>query len=202
MEDLSLLEGGRIDRGSLFTLRNREVAWDNIRGRLVAVDGERVKIREREGGGCIFYDESGRACTIYAHRPAQCAALNCWDPAEFEEVYRRPRLTRADIVSQGALLGLIEEHERRCGHDTLEQHVRGIAAKGDEALQAVLEMLRFDFHLRPLAREKLGIPPQEMDFLFGRPLVRTISRFGLEVIREPGGTFLLTTLPRGEGVEG
>ena len=58
----------------------------------------------------------------------------------------------------------------------------------------VLQLLKYDYDLRVLAYEKLGIDPEKMDFLFGRPLVETIAMFGLQVKKEPDGTFFLTLL--------
>jgi len=53
----------------------------------------------------------------------------------------------------------------------------------------LLEILRYDYELRPFISKKLGLPSDEMDFIFGRPLIQTIMMFGLQVIREPDGSF-------------
>jgi Fe-S-cluster containining protein len=193
MEDLPLLETGIIPRKALFTIRKGEAVWDNIELRATVADREMIKIREREEGGkgCLFYDEAGKACTIYLHRPAQCSAMKCWDSSDFLKVHRSPKLERVHILSGGALT-LIAEHEKRCAYSTLNDLVARIRNEGEDPVHEILNMLRFDFHLRPLASNKLGIDGSEMDFLFGRPLIRTIRRHGLKVVQESEGGFLLT----------
>jgi len=196
MEDLPLLETGVLPRETLFTIRKGETAWDNIEQRIAAADREMIKIRERDGGkGCIFYEEADRSCSIYLQRPAQCRALKCWDTSDFQKVYSTPRLERRHLLSGGAL-SLIAEHEKRCDYDRLEDLVKRLRRDGEDAVQEILNMLRFDFHLRPLASERLGIDDLEMDFLFGSPMIRTIKRYGLTVIHQADGSFLLTSAPQ------
>jgi len=196
LQDLPLLEKDLIQRSALFTIRRGEWVWDNIGERLSVADREIVKIKGVDGdrGVCIFYDGPLKACTIYPYRPVQCRALKCWDTAEFMELFRAPKLARAGILPAGPLPGLVAEHERRCGYEVLEDLVERIPQEGEDAVKAVLEVLRFDFHIRPFVSEKLGINPDEMDFIFGRPMIRTISRFGLKVVLEPDGSFFLTTI--------
>ena len=162
----------------------------------MVTETELVKVREREGesGGCIFYDDPGKACTIYEHRPLQCAALKCWDTTEFLEVFQGPKLMRRQAIEDQVLLGLMEEHERRCGYALHEKLVGEIESKGEEAVEQILDLLKFDFHLRPFVADKLGLNPEEMDFFFGRPLTETIAMFGLQVVREPDGSFTLTKI--------
>jgi len=193
-EDLTLLEKDLIEKRTLFTVRKGEMVRDNIRGCLVVVDTEIVKVKEMEEGGCLLYDDLARACRIYPNRPVQCAALKCWDPREFEKVFKGAKIRRSDIVSDPVLLGLIQQHERRCSFERLESHVKRIQVEGERALGAILEFLRFDFEIRPFVSHKLGIPFEEMDLVFGRPLIKTITRFGLQVIRQPDGAFFLTIL--------
>jgi Fe-S-cluster containining protein len=152
-----------------------------------------IKVREKKGG-CIYYSEGEKACTIYHNRPAQCASLKCWDTKEFFELFQSPKLRRQEVIESGVLLGLIEEQDERCSYAALGDHVRRIPEDGEKALNKVLELLKFDFHLRPFLSRKLGLPVDEMDFFFGRPLTETIVMFGLKVERQPDGGFLLTTI--------
>jgi hypothetical protein len=172
---------------------------DNVRGGIVPADQEMIKVREMKGGGgtCSFYDGGKKACAIYEKRPAQCASLKCWDTAEFMELYQSPKLHRQDIVTNGVLLGLIEEQEKRCSYAALDLQVSRIPSEGDDAVEKILELLKFDHHLRPFLAQKLGLRIEEMDFFFGRPLTHTIVRFGLKVERQPDGGFFLTRLDSG-----
>ena len=198
--DLNLVAGGCLPREVLYTVRKGELVRDNIHDRLIPADQEMIKVREKKGG-CIFYAGEERACRIYENRPSQCAGLKCWDTAEFMEVYRSPKLQRHDVIEDGVLLGLIEEQEKRCSYATLYDHVSRIAKDGEKAVEAILELMRFDFHLRPFLSRKLGLRIEEMDFLFGTPLTETIIMFGLKVERQPDGGFFLTKLDWGKTEE-
>ncbi len=193
-EDISLLGDGRISNDSLYTIRAGELVWDNIFGEFKTVDNEIIKVRERPEGGCFYYEKRSSSCTIYEHRPIQCAAMACWDESEFLRVYDGPKAERQDIVHENMLLHLIEEHEERCSYLKLHKYARDIKEKGEEAVQGILELLKFDYHFRPFVSNRLGININNMDLFFGRPLVKTVEMFGLKVIREPDGSFLLTML--------
>ncbi|MBW1771841.1 MAG: YkgJ family cysteine cluster protein [Deltaproteobacteria bacterium] len=192
VEDLFLVKKGLVKRNHLYTIRKGEAVHDNVKGCVVNARIEMIKVREGEEGGCIFFEENGCACAIYENRPVQCSALQCWDTRDFLEVYEGPKLDRHSAVDNEILMGLIEGHEKRCAYETLEGQIRKIPAEGDKAIEEVLRMLQFDFELRPMVVEKLGLLPEEVDFFFGRPLVDTIGMFGLKVVREPDGSFLLT----------
>ena len=198
-EDLYLVKKGLIAKKDLYTIRKGELVKDIINEGLVVTKTELVKVRERkgEGEGCIFYDDPGKACTIYEHRPLQCAALKCWDTTEFLKVFQGSKLMRKQAIEEQVLLGLMEEHERRCGYALLEKLVGEIESKGEEAVEQILDLLKFDYHLRPFVADKLGLDAEEMDFFFGRPLTETIAMFGLQVVQEPDGSFTLTTINNG-----
>jgi Fe-S-cluster containining protein len=195
MEDVSLVKDGFIEKYDLYTIRVGEPVRDNIENRLIITDRELVKIKEREEGvGCIYYNEDAKACRTYDHRPAQCAALACWDPSEFMRVYKRPRANRKAIIYDKVILALMNEHDKRCSYSGLDKYVRQIEQKGEEAVGKILEILKFDQYIRLFTSKKLGIDLSEMDFLFGRPLTQTITMFGLKVIKKSDGSFFLTVL--------
>jgi Fe-S-cluster containining protein len=154
-----------------------------------------TKVREKKGS-CVFYTAEEKSCSIYINRPAQCASLKCWDTAQFMELYQSPKLHRQDLIENGVLLGLIEEQEKRCSYALFSDYVRQIPENGEKAVEKILELLKFDFHLRPFLARKLGLRVEEMDFFFGRPLTETIVMFGLMVERQPDGGFLLTSLKK------
>jgi Fe-S-cluster containining protein len=197
VEDLALVGDGFLRAEHLYCIRKGELVRDNVRGGIVPVDQEMIKVREKKGS-CIFYTGEEKACTIYENRPAQCASLKCWDPSEFMELYQSPKLRRQDLIENGVLLGLIEEHERRCSYTLLHDDARQISSEGDNAVEKILELLKFDFHLRPFLAQKLELRLEEMDFFFGRPLTETIVMFGLKVERQQDGGFLLTKLDWGK----
>jgi Fe-S-cluster containining protein len=199
-EDLALVREGFIRIDHLYTIRKGELVRDNVRGGIVPADQEMIKVREKKGGrgSCLFYNDGEKACDIYEKRPAQCASLKCWDTTEFMELYQSPKLHRQDVIENGVLLGLIEEQEKRCSYAALHDPVRRIPVEGDKAVEKILELLKFDFHLRPFLAQKLELRLEEMDFFFGRPLTETIVMFGLKVERQQDGGFLLTKLDWGK----
>ena len=195
LTDAPLVYESVIKRSDLYSVRVGELVQDNIRDELKVTDTELIKVREKEsGGGCIFYDDAEKACTIYEHRPVQCKALACWDESEFMRVYAKPKAGRKEIIHDQTLLRLIDEHEKRCAYAQLDNCVKKIESDGEKAVEKILEILKFDHDIRCLIPEKLGVDSDEMDLILGRPLTETIIMFGLEVVRDPGGSFFLTVL--------
>ncbi len=194
-EDGSLLKRGSIQKRHLVTIRKGEGITDNILENMKPSHQEMIKLKEKKGigGGCIFFRDHDKSCTIYDHRPLQCAALKCWDTREFMRVYKTPKLLRRDVLEDDIISRLIEEHEKRCSYALLEGLVKEIRTQGETAVEALLDLLRFDYELRPFVAQKLGVDHAEMDFYFGRPLIETIPMFGLKVVHEEDGGFLLTT---------
>jgi Fe-S-cluster containining protein len=200
VSDISRVIEGPIKRSDLYTMRLGELVRDNIQGGLKRTEREIIKVRERkETGACIFYDDPGKQCTIYEHRPVQCAAMKCWDDAEFMRVYTEPKADRRDLIRNSQLLRLMGAHEEKCGYARLDRYVREIETSGERAVEEILGVLKFDHDIRLLVPEKLDVDADELDLIFGRPLTETIAMFGLKVVREPDGSFLLTlpdALPR------
>ncbi|MBC8466244.1 MAG: YkgJ family cysteine cluster protein [Deltaproteobacteria bacterium] len=193
--DAPLVYESVIKRSDLYSVRVGELVQDNIRDELKITDTELIKVREKEfGGGCIFYDDAEKACTIYGHRPAQCKALACWDESEFMRVYAEPKAGRKEIIRDQTLLRLIDEHEKRCAYAQLERYVKKIESDGEKAVENILQILKFDHDIRLLIPERLDTDSDEIDLVLGRPLTKTIAMFGLKIVREPDGSFLLTLL--------
>ncbi len=198
--DIPLVSKGLIPWSYLYTVRTGEPVWNNIDGKLEQTQQEIVKVREKTGkAGCLFYNDGQKACNIYDHRPIQCAAQACWDETEFLRVYAEPKATRQDIIRDESLVRLVSEHEKRCAYTALDRWVRRIETDGSQAIEKILALLRFDHDLRLMVPEKLGISPEELDFVFGRPLMDIISLFGLKLIKEKDGSFCLTLSDSDEG---
>lgn len=192
VQDISLIDSNTIPGNNLYTVRKDEFAWDPVKNRLINTPEEFLKINEK-GSSCVFYEEQNNSCTIYRNRPSQCSALKCWDTEGFMEIFNSPKLERKDIVDDGVLLGLIEEHEKRCSYSLLKQLIEDINSKGETVLKQILDILRFDHQMRPFVSGKLGLDPTHMNLYFGRPLTETIIMFGLKVEHKSDGSFLLTT---------
>ncbi len=188
-EDRHLVDEGLIPARCLFTLRQGELARDDIRGTLAPLATEIIKIKGRDGRWtCRFHDPRNRGCTIYDHRPMECRVLNCRDTREISTLYDTGRLTRQDLLATvEGLWGLIEAHERRCSYAELDHLVRQVDGEGRlNREEAILEIIRFDAHIRQLAVEKAGMDKRMLDFIFGRALSETMGMFGLKLAKVNG----------------
>ncbi len=195
-EDRHLVDSGRIPARCLFTIRRGELARDNVEDRLAPLTAEIIKIKGHSGRWtCHFYDRQSRGCGIYEHRPLECRALNCRDTRRIARVYASDRLTRRDLLSEvQGLWELIEEHEQRCGYDGLDKRVNeGLQGGRVKQEPAILEVIRYDAHIRQLAVEKAGLDARMLDFIFGRPLAETIRMFDLKLVKH-NGTYRLALI--------
>ncbi len=174
IEDRPLIDSGLIPASHLVTLRKGEVVHDAIRGCLLPLESEMIKIRgQRRIWTCIFFDTTGAACRIYEHRPVECRILKCWDTRDIQAVYGRNLLTRKELLSGiPALWHLIEDHDQRCSHMTARKFLD--PKSGAAAKKTLQEMIEYDRSIRVLVVEKAGIESNMLDFIFGRPLLETI----------------------------
>ena len=199
--DLPLLRDTIILREALYTLRVGEPVHDQVKGQVVLLDAECVKVRSKESAvdssaksepGCRFYlpDPSsvpqtapakasehpserptGR-CAIHETKPLECAALKCWNTAELARAAATPRLSRLDILgSDNALAELIRDHETHCSVANLLSHLQAPTPKSADLLR---QATAYDAALRDLLQEKAGTPPDHLPFLLGRPLAEVI----------------------------
>lgn len=181
IEDKALIEKGLILLKYLYTIREGELAYDNVKECLQPVTSDIIKIKGKKGSlTCVFLEEEQSRCEIYDHRPAECEALQCWDTRHIEEMYSKDRLTRRNLIS--GIKGpweLVEDHNERCSYLKLARLTKVFEAGKENAVrQQILDMVRYDSQLRTLILEKGGIDRDILDFLLGRPLSDTIRAFG------------------------
>ena len=74
-KDLKLIDKGDIERRILYTIRKGELVRDNVQGKMVIIDQEMIKLKEKLGdrGGCSLYNEREKACLKYEKRPIELA---------------------------------------------------------------------------------------------------------------------------------
>ena len=191
--DLPLLRDKIILREALYTLRVGEPVHDQVKGQVVLLDAECVKIRSKEPTvdssaksepDCRLYlpDHpspaaqssawaSGR-CAIHETKPLECAALKCWDTVELAKAAATPRLSRLDILGpDNALAELVRDHETHCSVADLLHHLQAPGLKSPDHLR---QAAGYDTALRDLLQEKAGFPPTHLPFLLGRPLSEVI----------------------------
>lgn len=186
--DRLLIESGTIPAKHLFTIRQGELAYDNVRGCLVPVASDIIKIKGKpDTWTCVYFEEAEKACAIYDDRPLECRALKCWDTRELEKIYAGRRLTRQDLVSKiEGLWDLIKEHQIRCNYEKIQNLIRELKTGSSTQTRRKLgEIIRYDTEIRRLVVADGGVDPEMLDFLFGRPLSATLQNLGIEVGR-PG----------------
>ena len=182
--DKALIDDGVIHSKYLYTIRKGEWAYDNVRQCLEPASSDIIKIKGKgDSWTCIFFDERKSVCTIYENRPLECRALKCWDTQELEDLYAEKRLTREDLISEiEGLWNLIKDHQQRCNYQTIQKLINAINSDpGDvKARLKLAEIMKFDTEIRNLVVSNAGLEPEILDFLFGRPLTRTIKQMGLK----------------------
>jgi len=184
IEDRMLIEKGKIPSKYLYTIRKGELAHDNVKGCLAPVDSDIIKFKgKKDGWTCIFFDEVKKGCTIYDDRPLECRALKCWDTRELEQIYANTRLTRTDLVSEvKGLWELIKEHQACCDYKKIQPLIKDLAgSKHNQARRKLLEIIRYDAEIRKLVVARGGLDPEMLDFLFGRPLTKTLENYGIKI---------------------
>lgn len=190
IEDQPLVAQGTIGLGFLYTLREGELALDNVAGGLCPVSDDIIKIRgQGHGWTCVFFDAAAKGCQIYANRPVECRVLECWDPGQLAAMYSRDRLTRRDLIAGiDGLWELVLDHAQRVPHGRIRQLLASAGPRGldPDASAALMAMVRYDLSLRAVLVEKGKARPAQLDFLFGRPLTQTMPPLGVTLTRSAG----------------
>jgi len=176
LEDKILIEKGIILSKYLYTIREGELFYDNIKECILPAVSDIIKIKgQKESWTCIFFNEKENECTVYDNRPIECRALKCWDTREIEKIYSKNRLTRKDLLSNveglwGLALTLFI--------DILKKE------KKDGALKDILDIIEYDAQIRELVVQKGGLDPEMTDFIFGRPITETIRIYGFKIKKQ------------------
>jgi Fe-S-cluster containining protein len=190
-----LIEKGVIPTRYLCTIRKGELANDNVRGGLMRVESDIIKIKGKNNSWvCIFFDGEEKICTIYNDRPLECRALKCWDTREIEQIYARNRLTRKDLISAiEGLWDLVEDHQERCDYEKIQKLIEGLAGSNRKnTRRELLEIIHYDAEIREMVVSKGGLEPGMLEFLFGRPLTKTLVNCGVK-IKKTGKKIILDT---------
>ena len=197
--DRDLIDNGVIPSRHLFTIRKGEFAYDNVKGGLVPVDSDIIKIKgKKDTWTCIFFDEENKQCSIYNDRPLECRALKCWDTRELEKLYARHRLTREDLIAEiEGLWDLVKDHQERCDYGKIGRLIHELEGPQQErARRDLIRIIQFDVEIRKLVVEKGGLDSEMLDFIFGRPLKETLPNYGIKIQQQGKKTILRRTIPK------
>jgi Fe-S-cluster containining protein len=188
-EDLELMRGA-IPWNQVYTLRQGEPVRSPFEDDLLFLLEERIKIREKNGiGECVFFDREADKCQIYDNRPIQCRAQACWDETPGKDLAKLPYLSRGDLFNGvELLLGLIGEHDRRCSFAELDKAFKQLEETKGSSVDEVLRVLAYEDHYRRFFAEKLNIPEDTLDLVFGRSFGELVPLFGFNVEEEADGS--------------
>jgi Fe-S-cluster containining protein len=205
LEDRELVDSGKIPLSHLLTFRQGEPVYDNVSGRIAPAVTDIIRIKSLHDGRteCVYYDPAKKGCHIYHHRPSECDALQCWDTRKIEAVYNCRRLTRRHLLCDVAgLWDLVTHHQERCDYAHIAELADRIRQRhqAEAAEKELLELVRFDGHLRDLTLARGNLEPGMLEFLFGRPLSFTIKLFQLKINRTGSGFGIEPTSGKGAQV--
>ena len=195
-EDFDLFRQDVLKPEHLITIRKDEHTYSHITETVEPATEELIKIREKDDSTtCMFYQSIAKECGIYESRPFQCRQQECWNPQSSENVTQGTPISREDLLKgAGSVWDVIERHEERCSHAELGRALSRLSATKGQTVDEVLELLRFDHHVRSVLTEKLNLDPVVLDFFLGRPLSQAIKVYGLKVEQYPDGSFLLSPI--------
>ena len=195
-EDVALFNKETLKPVDVITIRRGERTYSNITEQAAPTDKELIKIREKPGSKeCVFFEKGDKSCAIYESRPVQCRLQECWNPEASVENSDEAPLTRRELLeATGPLWEVILQHEDRCSQDEMSRSMSRLCATKGQCVEEVLELLRFDHHVREFISERFSLMAESMDFFFGRPLADSLGMYGLKLQEQSDGSFLLTTL--------
>ena len=173
-KDFSLLKTGVVKSGDMTTFRKGELAYHPAEKKLVLLSQEMIKIKGQDGSWkCRFYGGKEKGCLIYAERPIECQALECWDTKKVERLFLKDLLLRRHIFPKG---GAMEELIRSYEKTFPINKIKGLSINGQEKEKAA-ELIEKDIFFREKACEALDMDIDSLDFLFGSPVADIIKRF-------------------------
>jgi hypothetical protein len=200
---LRLLEENVLQLQDLCTFRSGELVRDLSNGKVVPLPEEIVKIAAPRGARpddwtCRFLTGNSQ-CFIHKSEPAECRALFCEDPSALLAMQGKETLSRKtileDLHAPQWLLDCVASHEERCSYASLAELASHMEADGD-ARREFLETVEFDRAYRELVTQKGGVREEMLDFLFGRPLIRTVIMFGMDARKNADGSTTLVQMTR------
>lgn len=202
-QDEALFREGLLRAQDLCAFRAGELVRDEAEGGIVPLPREIVKIAPPAGSRpddwtCRFLMGTN-SCFLYGKHPAECRALYCQAPEALLSMNGEGRLDRravCELLKAPAWWGeLMDAHDEHCDYARLTELAPALHEDPD-ARRAFLEIVEYDRAFRNLVVEKEAALPLELDFLFGRPLLRTVVMYGLDARPAPDGGMVLVQTTR------
>ncbi|MFH0822452.1 MAG: YkgJ family cysteine cluster protein [Pseudomonadota bacterium] len=192
-EDMDLFVKGVLKPSQVITIRIGEYAHSGITDETALAEEEMIKIREEPGTTtCIFYRSNEKGCAIHETRPRQCRTQECWNPDCAEALAGLSKLDRKALLEPtGVFWEIVQRHEERCSHEEMKRVMARLGATKGRTVEDVLDLLRYDEHIREFASDRFKLESEGMDFFFGRPLKNILFVYGLAAEQQPDGTIIL-----------
>lgn len=180
----------------LFTIRAGEPVYENVRRIFEPAPSDIIKIKGADATDmtCRFFVHDPKGCRIYTHRPLECRLLDCRDTRAILAVYAKDRLTRAHLLERvPGLCDLVGDHQQRCGYERIGALAGALKSDpgNTDAVEALLEIIRYDYSLRQVTVERTRLDAKLLDFLYGLPLTSTIRRLGLKLVKQGALTMIV-----------
>lgn len=198
--DQALVESGKIALKHLLTIRQGELAYDNVGGTIAPAVTDIINVNtcRNSDSPCVFYEPRRKQCRIYENRPSECQALNCRDTRKIERIYSTARLTRRHLLSKvEGLWDLVRDHQERCDYGFISELATQIrqGRQPEQAQQQLLDLIYYDEALRKTTIAHAGHTSEMLEFLFGRSLSFTVQMFQLKLSKTTQGLVLVQTNP-------
>jgi len=194
-----------LDLSVIVTFRAGEPVHDQVRGQVLHLERELLKLRGKPGvPACAFYEPKGRACGLYLRRPEECRALACQDTSALAAMYDKDRLRRSDLLPKGhPILAVMVEHEALVPVARIAPLAELFRTGGQEALDAEAELVRMaraDQAFRKGLAERAHITSEYHDFFFGRGAAVLFSAAGLALREDVRLGYRIQSDPLWQGV--
>jgi Fe-S-cluster containining protein len=184
-EDKKILLAGHIGYQHLVTIRKGEFAFNPVSGKVEPTSKEMIKVAGKgKDWSCVFYDEKATACAIYENRPQECCLLKCWDTSDLISVIGKNTIKRTDIINpEDPIRAMIDNHERECPHNEADNLIAALSREEHKTkiLGRLTGLVRKDLAVRSYAISEFGLNADFEFFIFGRPLFKVLSAFGISV---------------------
>lgn len=197
-KDGFLFEQNILQIQDLITIRAGEFVRDDVENKLKTLNYDLIKIappmnRRPDDWTCRFLT-SANLCFLHGKHPAECRALDCKAPEALMQLIHEECLDRAkicELVKAPAWWPeLIKTHDEHVNYSQLAEWVVKMD-EDEEARQKFIEAIEYDRSFRELVVEKGAAKEEELNFLFGRPLLQTLVMFGLDVRKGENGIRLV-----------
>ncbi len=150
---------------ALVTFRKGELAYHPVKGMLIELPYDMIKIKGKIGGfTCIFFKESTNSCLIYENRPIECKTLECWNPDPLISMFLKDLLNRKMIFKDKTLREIFEEYDRLFAPSL----IRRLVALHDT--NGLMDLERKDQEFRNKLKKSCPLKENAYDALLGRPV--------------------------------